>query len=195
MRCDNKLRVVCDTILRKRRCGWAADSLRRRRWSSKIVDYVLAVPVYSYRPPHIIEIPEGRIDVLWEVSMKVRCEHLIQPAGTAALGSSFPEAALPRRGKCGAQIPKIIRGTHHFRKRSLHFRSGQLTSAHSLLENNPPRKTPVMAAIGSLVFCVDCGNLLEPNTSRKAYIACDLCGTQNKGLIAHVFELDSTRGY
>jgi DNA-directed RNA polymerase subunit M/transcription elongation factor TFIIS len=38
-----------------------------------------------------------------------------------------------------------------------------------------------MAAIGSLVFCTDCGNLLEPNTGRKTYIACDVCGTQNKG--------------
>ncbi|CAK4030402.1 DNA-directed RNA polymerase I subunit RPA12 [Lecanosticta acicola] len=37
-----------------------------------------------------------------------------------------------------------------------------------------------MAAIGSLVFCTDCGTLLEPNTGRKAYIECDVCGTQNK---------------
>ena len=38
-----------------------------------------------------------------------------------------------------------------------------------------------MAAICSLVFCTDCGNLLDQNTARKAYITCDLCGTQNKG--------------
>ncbi|KAK3075212.1 DNA-directed RNA polymerase I core subunit rpa12 [Teratosphaeriaceae sp. CCFEE 6253] len=38
-----------------------------------------------------------------------------------------------------------------------------------------------MAAIGSLVFCTDCGNLLEPNAGRKAYLQCDICGTQNKG--------------
>ncbi|EME40835.1 hypothetical protein DOTSEDRAFT_137176 [Dothistroma septosporum NZE10] len=37
-----------------------------------------------------------------------------------------------------------------------------------------------MAAIGSLVFCTDCGNLLESNTGRKAYISCDVCGAQNK---------------
>ncbi|KAK3681479.1 DNA-directed RNA polymerase I core subunit rpa12 [Vermiconidia calcicola] len=37
-----------------------------------------------------------------------------------------------------------------------------------------------MAAIGSLVFCTDCGNLLDANTGRKAYIQCDVCGTQNK---------------
>lgn len=37
-----------------------------------------------------------------------------------------------------------------------------------------------MAAIGSLVFCTDCGNLLEPNMGRKAYLECDVCGTQNK---------------
>ncbi|KAK5742871.1 DNA-directed RNA polymerase I core subunit rpa12 [Elasticomyces elasticus] len=37
-----------------------------------------------------------------------------------------------------------------------------------------------MATIGSLVFCTDCGNLLEPNTGRKAHILCDVCGTKNK---------------
>ncbi|GAB7362649.1 hypothetical protein MBLNU230_g2958t1 [Neophaeotheca triangularis] len=37
-----------------------------------------------------------------------------------------------------------------------------------------------MSVIGSLVFCTDCGNLLEANTSRKAYITCDVCGTSNK---------------
>jgi hypothetical protein len=39
-----------------------------------------------------------------------------------------------------------------------------------------------MAAIGSLVFCTDCGNLLENNTSRKTYLNCEVCGAQNKGM-------------
>ncbi|EMF09707.1 uncharacterized protein SEPMUDRAFT_16755, partial [Sphaerulina musiva SO2202] len=33
---------------------------------------------------------------------------------------------------------------------------------------------------GALVFCTDCGNLLHSNTGRKEYIACDVCGMQNK---------------
>ncbi|KAF2723798.1 transcription factor S-II [Polychaeton citri CBS 116435] len=37
-----------------------------------------------------------------------------------------------------------------------------------------------MAAIGSLVFCTDCGNLLEPNPTRQSFIKCDVCGTQNR---------------
>ncbi|KAK5121426.1 hypothetical protein LTR85_005258 [Meristemomyces frigidus] len=37
-----------------------------------------------------------------------------------------------------------------------------------------------MAAIGSLVFCTDCGNLLDSNVGRQAYIECVVCGTQNK---------------
>ncbi|KAF2771454.1 transcription factor S-II [Teratosphaeria nubilosa] len=37
-----------------------------------------------------------------------------------------------------------------------------------------------MAAIGSLVFCTDCGNLLEPNPMRKTFIECEICGTQNR---------------
>lgn len=40
-----------------------------------------------------------------------------------------------------------------------------------------------MAAIGSLVFCTDCGNLLETNTSRKTYLTCEVCGAQNKGKV------------
>jgi DNA-directed RNA polymerase I subunit RPA12 len=41
--------------------------------------------------------------------------------------------------------------------------------------------TTKMAAIGSLVFCTDCGNLLEQNVGKKTFIQCDICGTQNKG--------------
>jgi len=39
-----------------------------------------------------------------------------------------------------------------------------------------------MAAIGSLVFCTDCGSLLEVNTARKTQILCDVCGTYNEGI-------------
>ena len=38
-----------------------------------------------------------------------------------------------------------------------------------------------MAAIGSLVFCTDCGNLLDGSTGdEKAILICDICGTRNK---------------
>ena len=38
-----------------------------------------------------------------------------------------------------------------------------------------------MAAIGSLVFCTDCGNLLDGSTgNEKAILVCDVCGTHNK---------------
>ena len=38
-----------------------------------------------------------------------------------------------------------------------------------------------MAAIGSLVFCTDCGNLLDGATgNRKATLICEVCGTRNK---------------
>ncbi|KAK2627664.1 hypothetical protein QTJ16_002310 [Diplocarpon rosae] len=40
-----------------------------------------------------------------------------------------------------------------------------------------------MSAIGSLVFCTDCGNLLESSTGKKnAVLICDCCGAENKGL-------------
>ncbi|KAF2838882.1 DNA-directed RNA polymeras-like protein I subunit [Patellaria atrata CBS 101060] len=38
-----------------------------------------------------------------------------------------------------------------------------------------------MSAIGSLVFCTDCGNLLDGNTGDATKILiCDVCGTSNK---------------
>ena len=39
-----------------------------------------------------------------------------------------------------------------------------------------------MAAIGSLVFCTDCGDLLEASSGdTKAILICTVCGTENKG--------------
>jgi len=39
-----------------------------------------------------------------------------------------------------------------------------------------------MSAIGSLVFCTDCGNLLEPSKGIKdSVLKCECCGTENKG--------------
>lgn len=39
-----------------------------------------------------------------------------------------------------------------------------------------------MSAIGSLIFCTDCGNLLRESTGNaNAILHCDVCGTRNKG--------------
>ncbi|KAL2261860.1 hypothetical protein VTK26DRAFT_3152 [Humicola hyalothermophila] len=38
-----------------------------------------------------------------------------------------------------------------------------------------------MAAIGSLIFCTDCGNLLPPSKgTEKNILHCDCCGTENR---------------
>ncbi len=40
-----------------------------------------------------------------------------------------------------------------------------------------------MAAIGSLVFCTDCGNLLDgASGDERAILKCDVCGTENRGM-------------
>ncbi|KAI5294234.1 DNA-directed RNA polymerase I core subunit rpa12 [Ascosphaera acerosa] len=40
-----------------------------------------------------------------------------------------------------------------------------------------------MSAIGSLIFCTSCGNLLpESSGDENAIIPCDVCGTQNKDI-------------
>lgn len=39
-----------------------------------------------------------------------------------------------------------------------------------------------MAAIGSLIFCTDCGNLLPASKgSEKNILHCECCGAENKG--------------
>lgn len=39
-----------------------------------------------------------------------------------------------------------------------------------------------MSAIGSLVFCTDCGNLLPASKGEeKGILVCDCCGKENKG--------------
>lgn len=43
-------------------------------------------------------------------------------------------------------------------------------------------KAAGMAAIGSLIFCTDCGNLLDSSSGNdKAILRCDVCGIENKG--------------
>jgi DNA-directed RNA polymerase I subunit RPA12 len=41
-----------------------------------------------------------------------------------------------------------------------------------------------MSAIGSLLFCTDCGNLLDENrTNEVAKTACDVCGVMNLSML------------
>lgn len=47
---------------------------------------------------------------------------------------------------------------------------------------NWTRYTVNMSAIGSLIFCTDCGNLLQESTGDAgAILLCDICGARNKG--------------
>jgi hypothetical protein len=42
-----------------------------------------------------------------------------------------------------------------------------------------------MSAIGSLVFCTDCGNLLDAGDGEEnAILVCDVCGARCKGTTA-----------
>lgn len=45
-----------------------------------------------------------------------------------------------------------------------------------------PDHIPEMAAIGSLVFCTDCGNLLPVSKGNvKNILHCECCGAENRG--------------
>jgi DNA-directed RNA polymerase I subunit RPA12 len=50
-----------------------------------------------------------------------------------------------------------------------------------------------MAAIGSLVFCIDCGNLLPASKgTERNVLSCECCGAENKGQL--VREMRNVRG-
>ena len=55
----------------------------------------------------------------------------------------------------------------------------------------------IMAAIGSLVFCTDCGNLLDGSSGdENAILKCDVCGNENRGRVPAVISdmgADATR--
>lgn len=43
----------------------------------------------------------------------------------------------------------------------------------------------IMSAIGSLVFCTDCGNLLDGSSGdKKAMLVCDVCGASCRGMVS-----------
>ncbi|KAI1335459.1 hypothetical protein F5Y15DRAFT_419946 [Xylariaceae sp. FL0016] len=49
-----------------------------------------------------------------------------------------------------------------------------------------------MAAIGSLVFCTNCGNLLPVSKGNvKNILNCDCCGTENKDIVAKTIVTES----
>ena len=42
----------------------------------------------------------------------------------------------------------------------------------------------IMSAVGFLVFCTDCGNLLDSSTGNtNAILVCECCGAENKGML------------
>ena len=55
-----------------------------------------------------------------------------------------------------------------------------------LQKTTEKQKSPFtqMAAIGSLVFCTACGNLLDGSSGdKKATLTCEICGIENQGII------------
>lgn len=54
-------------------------------------------------------------------------------------------------------------------------------------EHQHPPTTSTMAAIGSLVFCESCGNLLDSaNGDDSVVLTCDVCGAKCKGMLKNL---------
>lgn len=66
----------------------------------------------------------------------------------------------------------------------LAFFSDSPDAALALLPQAP---WSIMSAIGSLVFCTDCGNLLDGSSGdSKVTLVCDVCGASCKGTIPRI---------
>jgi len=51
-----------------------------------------------------------------------------------------------------------------------------------------------MSAIGSLIFCTDCGNLLDGSAGKKNVIlTCAVCGASCKGMPVNVLQYAGTQ--
>jgi len=57
-----------------------------------------------------------------------------------------------------------------------------LKEALYFLKENLRDRAHEMSAIGSLIFCTDCGNLLQESRGDvNTIIVCDVCGARNRG--------------
>lgn len=99
--------------------------------------------------------------------------HLAMLARRYLVGYEVEELA----SNLGGRGDRSCRTELRRRAMNFHLQASQIQTQ----DTHPQPHQHNMTAIGSLVFCTDCGNLLESNTGRKAYLTCDVCGTQNKG--------------
>jgi DNA-directed RNA polymerase I subunit RPA12 len=60
----------------------------------------------------------------------------------------------------------------------------QKTTSRLPIIRIPQQQASTMAAIGSLVFCTDCGNLLDGSAGKQnAILTCQVCGASCKGML------------
>jgi hypothetical protein len=99
-----------------------------------------------------------------------------------AAGYSFPSLALRNR---------VCRLSHRFV-----IDARLLQHAKKLkprLKKTTEITTSKMSAIGSLVFCTDCGNLLDSSSgNQNTILVCDCCGAENKGTFALISAMFKT---
>lgn len=117
----------------------------------------------------------------WPSSHFVLFAAFLEPPGSPP-GSPTRWLRLPKKGRQPRAEPKI-----HPKMRlqpcpvfscaaiSGRKRSRALPSKHNTTQVK-------MSAVGSLVFCTDCGNLLDASTGNKNNVlTCDCCGAENQG--------------
>lgn len=102
-----------------------------------------------------------------------RCQDLQTP--TADLPIPHFAWAIPVHSRLTLRSRKIVKEVQ------LHLCHNRRSSSRAAHRQPLASARDKMAAIGSLVFCTDCGTLLDANTGRKEHIECDVCGTLNKG--------------
>lgn len=82
----------------------------------------------------------------------------------------------------GSKFLQDSKRTFLFYCHPVQFQDHRVAISSLLLILETPYFIIIMSAIGSLIFCTDCGNLLRESTgSPDAILECGACGAKNKG--------------
>jgi hypothetical protein len=95
-------------------------------------------------------------------------------------------ASFHRERRLGVSVRALPRAVTWSRAFTFSERPDRIYAVDQSLETQPRHEDiPLkMAAIGSLVFCTDCGNLLDGSAGKQnAILTCQVCGASCKGIL------------
>lgn len=92
-----------------------------------------------------------------------------------------------RISRWSVHVKKKVHAALHLLSRCPGVQDCQVINLPELLFFDISDLFDIMSAIGSLIFCTDCGNLLRESTGdANAILHCTVCGARNKGKVVQL---------